>query len=139
MNSNIELFFILLIVFQIKHFLSDFPLQFNYMLNKRSAGRDFIVPLALHSLVHASMTLAIVCFFSFSLWWLAILDFIVHFTIDRIKSGPKYMGRYSNINGKSYWVVFGLDQMAHHFTNYAIIIIILLHQYPDSVFNIFNR
>jgi hypothetical protein len=64
--------------------------------------------------------LAITLYLKPSLWWLAILDFIVHFTMDRLKAGPRYLGRFSDIRSKAYWVSFGLDQMIHHLTHIYI-------------------
>lgn len=113
--------FIILAIFQVKHFVADFPLQTPYMLNKYRPGWDFLVPLTVHCLVHAVMTLGIVLYYSASLWWLAAFDFVVHFAMDRLKSGPKYLGRYNDIRKASYWVALGADQAVHHLTSIYII------------------
>jgi hypothetical protein len=81
---------------------------------------DFVLPLAIHCGIHSLSTLAITLYLKPSLWWLAILDFIVHFTMDRLKAGPRYLGRFSDIRSKAYWVSFGLDQMVHHLTHIYI-------------------
>jgi hypothetical protein len=92
--------FALLILFQLKHFIADYPLQGNYMLGKFKPGWDFLGPLSAHCLVHAVMTFAI------TVWYtpvavalgLAGLDFVIHFLMDRIKAGPKYLGRFKALN-----------------------------------------
>lgn len=56
----LETIFLLLIIFQVKHFLCDYPLQNSYMLRKFLPGRDFIMPLAAHAGVHAVCTFLIV-------------------------------------------------------------------------------
>lgn len=124
-TASLNTIFILLIVFQVKHFLADFPLQFPYMLRKFSPNWDFVFPLSLHCAVHASFTLLICLYYAPALWWLAVVDFIAHFVIDRIKSGPRYLGRFADIKTMSYWTVFGLDQMAHHLTHIYFVWVIL--------------
>lgn len=119
--------FVLLVLFQIKHFIGDFPLQREYMLKKYLPGWEFFVPLATHCLVHAILTLAIVLPINLSLWWLGVVDFVIHFVMDRIKSGPKYLGRFTDRDRPGFWNSFGLDQMVHHLTGFYIIWVVI-HQ-----------
>jgi hypothetical protein len=126
-NEQLSYIFTLLLIFQIKHFAADFPLQLHYMLKKVSAEWDFFLPLALHCLVHALLSLCILIYFKPSLWYLAVMDFVVHFTMDRIKAGPRYLGRFSDISRSSFWIALGFDQMVHHFTHYYIIYRIVTH------------
>ena len=119
--------FLLLIVFQIKHFLADFPLQFPYMLRKFRPGWDFVMPLTLHCLVHGLLTLAIVLCVDYHLWWLGVFDFCIHFIMDRIKSGPRYLGRFKDSTSTWYWISFGFDQMVHHLTHMLIVWILLMN------------
>lgn len=120
-------FIILLVVaFQIKHFVADFPLQNRYMLQKTRSDWSFIPPLALHSAIHAMLTLTIVSFIDVDLFWLALVDFFVHFTMDRIKAGPKYLGRFRDTASVGFWMSFGIDQMVHHFTHYWIVWILFI-------------
>ena len=81
---------------------------------------------------------------------LAILDFIIHFIMDRIKASPKMLGRYQALSknemknilsylptlgkdgvkekfGKElnsnvlFWWSLGLDQLVHHLTDILIV------------------
>tara|TARA_B100001248_G_C27394154_1_gene464310 strand:- start:252 stop:659 length:408 start_codon:yes stop_codon:yes gene_type:complete len=116
--TQLELCFLLFIAFQIKHFLADFPLQVSYMIfHKTSAKWDFFVPLMLHSLVHSSFTLIITLLVAPQVWWLFIVDTVVHFTMDRLKSNPHYLGRYNDITKGPFWWCLGFDQMVHHLTD----------------------
>ena len=116
--------FLLLIVFQLKHFICDFPLQGTYMLGKLRAT-NWVLPLAAHAAVHATATILIAIWFSLHLAIiLAITDFILHFTIDRLKASPNYGGRFKP-DQPYFWWALGADQMAHHFTHYAFIFILL--------------
>jgi hypothetical protein len=121
--------FLLLVVFQVKHFIADFPLQFPYMLRKLSAGWEFVWPLTLHCTVHAVLTLFICLVVEPHYWWLAILDFVVHFIMDRIKSGPRYLGRFRDVTSSKFWMAFGFDQMVHHLTHFYIIWVLLTHTF----------
>ena len=106
--------FILLVVYQLKHFLADYPLQGQYMLGKFKPGWDFLGPLAAHCGVHALMTFVIaLSFLLTSSKWdagycivlataLADFDFIAHFAMDRIKAGPKWLGRFKALSGPEY-------------------------------------
>ena len=152
--------FFLLILFQGKHFIADFPLQTDYMLRKFSPDwRVWIPALSAHAGVHAFFTFYIVVFVMHGYPYfgvplalaLAALDFVVHFTMDRIKASPNLLGRYKSLSARDYmyykrimeqagnhpnvhiqvnkvfrsnrnfWWALGFDQMVHHLTHYAVI------------------
>ncbi len=115
--------FLLLILFQIKHFVCDYPLQGRYMLGKfKQEGWE--LPLAAHAGIHLLGTFLISVFFGF---WIAIavalLDFTVHFIVDKVKVEAS---RSTNHSEAKFWWYLGLDQMAHHVTHYAIIALLVL-------------
>jgi hypothetical protein len=133
--------FLLLIVFQVKHFFADFPLQNEYMLGKfREHG--WIAPLSAHCTVHAVLTYYISVLALYTVpggliiaAQLSIFDFGIHFLMDRIKASPTLLGRYKALstgefraatldqkNGNVlFWWSLGFDQMVHHLTHYFII------------------
>jgi len=117
----------LLVVFQIKHLLADYFLQRKFMLGKFDSGWSFFLPLMAHAGVHAVMTLGIVLYFDPAYWWLALVDGTIHFLMDRIKAGPRWLGRFSDKNKPVYWRCLGLDQMIHHLTHYGIIVVLWMH------------
>ena len=127
MTINVELFLYLLIFFQVKHFVADFVLQNVWMLQKSRPGWDFVPPLAIHCGVHMGLTLAAALYVNPAYWWLCLIDFLVHFTMDRIKAGPRYLGRFHDVRGKGFWVSFGLDQMVHHLTHLGIAWFLVTH------------
>ena len=116
--------FLLLIAFQLKHFICDYPLQNTYMLGKMGAT-NWVKPLAAHAAVHAIGTMLIVLWISPILAIaLAFIDFIIHFTVDRIKASPFMLGRFKP-DQPYFWWSLGADQMAHHLTHYLFIYIII--------------
>ena len=118
---------ILLVLYQLKHFLADYPLQTAYMLGKfKEVG--WKLPLSAHCLVHSLMTFAICLIFTdvtFTLMMVA-LDFSMHFLMDRLKASPNHLGRFK-IEQKEFWWALGLDQMVHHLTHYFIIYLVVTH------------
>jgi hypothetical protein len=109
---------VVLVLFCLKHFFADFPLQTFYMLGKGKAGLAWILPLSAHCAVHASLSLSIILFVSPSMFWLVVCEFLAHFAIDKAKVSyklpqgpwaPSDKGRYLT----QYYTAFGLDQMAH--------------------------
>lgn len=118
MSSTVLILFIL---FQVKHFLCDFPLQTSYMLGKGKGGLAWILPLATHCAVHSIFTLGIILFFKSEFYWIAGLEFLCHFVIDRMKVSYKlpvgvWDSKDKGKNLQKYYVAFGMDQLAHAMT-----------------------
>ena len=94
--------FALLVFFQVKHLVADYFLQTQWMLQKFKPDWGFFLPLLAHAGVHALFTLGVCLFVAPHLWWLALVDLVAHFIIDRIKAGPKYLGRFKALSGAEY-------------------------------------
>jgi len=117
----------LLLTFQLKHYMADYPLQNRYMLGKFDEYPNFIPPLLAHSGVNAVLTLTIVMFYTTHIklaLLCAFMDLVIHFTVDRVKASKKMLGRY-HPEQPQFWWTLGLDQMCHHLTHYMIIIMML--------------
>ena len=133
MEPNFEqaiLIFQLLVVFQIKHFLADFPLQTEYMLGKFKE-KDWEMPLFSHAAVHGLMTFGIVAYALNDIriaLFMGIFDLVTHFIVDRVKASPHFFGKY-NPTEKMFWLALGADQFAHHITHYIIIFTIVYHTF----------
>ncbi len=82
------LLFQLLIIYQLKYFLADFPLQGRYMLGKFKGDPESILPLAAHASVHWLFTLVICLAIKPAMWPLAFLDFGVHFCVTALRHRP---------------------------------------------------
>jgi len=123
----------LLFLFQTKHLIADFLLQTEWMQGK--FGRfGWVLPLAAHCAVHAALTLAICLWVRPEFWWLALVDFAVHFVMDRTKASPNLLGRFKVLSNREfptatpaekrsnrfYWWSVGFDQYVHQLTNLAL-------------------
>lgn len=95
--SNLLLY--LLIWVKFKHLIADYFLQGKYMLGKFKT-KGWILPLAAHAGVQALFTLGMTLFFTspVNALGLAVLDFIVHFLMDRAKASPDLLGRFSALS-----------------------------------------
>jgi hypothetical protein len=117
----------LYLCFRLKQFSGDYLLQTDWMaLTKGKPGKEGYKALFSHTISHCVGTLIIMLIFAPALWWLSIVDFLIHSFIDRTK------GLLTNKMGWDYkdrwfWWSFGMDQEAHNLTHLAYIIIVFTH------------
>lgn len=91
---------LLLIVYQLKHFVADYPLQGSYMLGKFKPYPHFILPLLSHGLVHGVFTFLIALYFKS---WetaalLGALDMGIHSVVDWAKANPSIGGKFAALS-----------------------------------------
>ena len=123
MNATTVL--LLLMVFAVKHFICDFPLQaFPYMYrNKGTYGHPGGI---FHAGIHGAATLLVLLVFSpYLALQLAVLDFFVHYHIDwaKMRLGAKF--NLKPDNSEWFWILLGFDQLLHYLT-YGFIVYKLL-------------
>jgi hypothetical protein len=115
----------LYIAFRIKQYLCDFIFQTDWMaLTKGSPGKEGYKALFSHTVFHGAATTVIALFFAPALWWLGLLDFVIHSLVDRTKGVLTHKKGWS-YNDRWFWWSFGLDQEAHNYTHLVYIIIIV--------------
>ena len=115
----------LYIAFRIKHFTCDFILQTDWMaLTKGKPGKEGYKALFTHTFIHAIGTLLVTLVLAPAFWWLAILDFVIHSLVDRLK-GIATLDRNLTVKDTMFWWLFGLDQEAHNFTHLGFVVIIV--------------
>jgi hypothetical protein len=108
---------LLLLLFQLKHYLADFVFQTYQQTVRKGIYRD---PIGIsHTLEHVIGTLIVLFTASFfmpiSCMLIAIcgvLDLILHYHIDYVK--VKY--GIKDLTKPLFWNQFGIDQLAHQFT-----------------------
>ena len=108
--------------------MCDFILQTDWMaLSKGQPGKEGYKALFSHTTIHAIGTLLIILVFMPSLWWLALIDFVVHSIVDRFK-GVITLNKHWNTKDTAFWWAFGADQELHNFTHLAYIVAIVIYQ-----------
>lgn len=112
--------FILLVVFQLKHFIVDYPMQTEYHLGKFRDDWKFFWPLFNHCLNHALATWAICMWMGHKNYLvytlLGLFNGTIHFFMDRIKAGKKYMGRWKPLT-KDEWIQTKKDSQYFNLEN----------------------
>jgi hypothetical protein len=102
-----------------KHYVADFLFQTNWMARGKECSRHWLMPLLVHVLWHAGLTLGIALVVAPRLWWFALVDFVIHFTIDRAKGLVCHWGAWTP-DDKKFWWLLGLDQYFHQLTNIGL-------------------
>ena len=117
---------VLYIVFRLKHFMCDFMLQTDWMaLTKGKPGKEGYQALFSHTLIHALGTLIIMLVFAPNLWWLSLVDFVIHSIVDRLK-GIATLKNGWQTKDTMFWWAFGADQELHNFTHIAYVALIFM-------------
>ncbi len=111
----------MLLVLTLKHFIADFLLQTNWIARGKERREGWLAPLAVHVLIHAAFTLAIALAIAPRLWWLALVDFVIHSCVDRGKSLTLQWGRWDTTRAL-FWHLLGFDQFLHQVTNIGLAI-----------------
>lgn len=115
---------LMLVSFAIKHWLCDFILQNNWMAVGKGQKKDWFMPLLAHAITNAMGTMWLLIAFNFErYWYLAIIEIVVHFIVDRIKA---VQNRSLDLCRPKYWILLGADQMIHRIWDYIVISIILM-------------
>lgn len=128
LNASPPLSFVLSLVlaFGLKHLLADYFLQTRWMVCGKGANSGWAAPLVAHAAVHAAGTLVITMIAAPALWWLAIVDWLIHGTIDRVRAMPCVGGKL-HPGQPAFWWALGVDQEAHALTHLAFIALIAAH------------
>lgn len=118
----------LLLMFMIKHFICDFPLQAcPYMYkNKGTYGHFGGI---FHALVHSYGTFMVLTYPGLNIpnniiTGLCMLDLVLHYHIDwaKMKIGIKF--NLKPDNSEWFWILLGFDQLLHFLSYYWFIRII---------------
>jgi hypothetical protein len=104
----------------LKHFVADFLLQTNWIARGKERREGWFAPLAVHVLCHAILTLLLTLAIAPRLWWLALIDLVVHAAIDRLKSLISMESGWKTDQAQFWWVI-GFDQYLHQATNIALV------------------
>ncbi len=112
-------------IFAVKHVTADFLLQTNGMAQGKERRAGWLMPLLSHVACHGALTLLIALVVEPRLWWLAIVDLVLHLCIDRSKT---LIGQSCGWRPEQacYWWLLGLDQCGHQLTNIGLATALLL-------------
>ena len=74
-----------MLLLTVKHVIADFVLQNSWMAIGKDQKTGWALPLLAHCLVHLAVAMTLILILAPKFWFVAIIDFIIHITIDRAK------------------------------------------------------
>ena len=105
-----------LIVLLVCHYLADFCLTLPVMIRAKADGRQ-LWPIMMHSMVHAVLMGICALLFGVNIptvLYLMTFEAATHFVIDLSKARLSvHYPRLADATHKSYWMLYGLDQLLH--------------------------
>lgn len=119
---------VMLVFMLICHYLADFVLTTDKMIEAKSDGRQ-LGPIMMHASVHAVL-MSCVVLLMLNGWECALAVFaieaVTHFLIDTAKGRlTAHYPLLSDMHGKPYWMLFGFDQLLH-----LMVIVVICSVYP---------
>jgi hypothetical protein len=117
--------------FILKHFIADFPLQSQRMVDEKGTyGKEGGI---IHAGIHGWFTMLIITLFYVTTGWditaasiigalCGLLDMIIHYHVDWAKMR---LGRGLTPQDRCFWTLLGVDQMLHYLTYVLIIGLVL--------------
>jgi hypothetical protein len=110
-----------MLVLTVKHVIADFVLQNSWMAIGKDQKTGWALPLLAHCLVHLAVAMALILLIAPRFWFVAIIDFLIHITVDRAK------GLFASSFGVTheaahpwFWTLIGVDQALHHLTGFGL-------------------
>lgn len=119
------LFLILLVSFQIKHFVADYLLQPAWILRGKADPAHFGG--YVHVAIHGIGSVAIMLLYGLPVVPLVLLtlgECVVHYLIDLTKARWSAR-RQPDVASRAFWAAHGADQLMHQLT-YAVMIFLIL-------------
>ena len=74
-----------MLVLTVKHVIADFVLQTSWMAIGKDQKTGWALPLLAHCLVHLAVAMALILIIAPRFWFVALIDFAIHITVDRAK------------------------------------------------------
>lgn len=107
----------------VKHVIADFVLQNSWMALGKDQKTGWALPLLAHCLVHLAVAMALILAVAPRFWFLALIDFAIHITVDRAK-GLCASTFDIHLEHPWFWTLIGVDQSLHHLTDFGLAIFI---------------
>jgi len=108
-----------------KHIIADFVLQTSWMAIGKDQKKGWALPLLAHCLVHLAVAMTLILIVAPRFWFVAVIDFVIHITVDRAKGiCASTFGVTQENQHPWFWTLIGVDQALHHLTGFGLSIFI---------------
>jgi Protein of unknown function (DUF3307) len=111
-----------MLVLTVKHVIADFVLQTSWMAIGKDQKTGWALPLLAHCLVHLAVAMVLILIIAPRFWFVALIDFAIHITVDRAKGLCARFG--VTLEHPWFWTLIGVDQALHHLTGFFLSIFI---------------
>jgi hypothetical protein len=108
-----------MLVLTVKHVVADFFLQNSWMALGKDQKTGWALPLLVHCLIHGVLTTALLLIIAPRFWFIGLVDFAIHITIDRAK-GLSVSTFNVTPEHQWFWWLIGIDQALHHLTGFFL-------------------
>ena len=108
-----------MLVLTLKHIIADFVLQNSWMAIGKDQKSGWVLPLLAHCLVHFAVATALILMIAPRFWFVALIDFAIHITVDRAK-GLCASTFEVTVEHPWFWTLIGVDQALHHLTGFGL-------------------
>ena len=108
-----------MLVLTLKHIIADFVLQNSWMAIGKDQKSGWALPLLAHCLVHFAVATALILMIAPRFWFVALIDFAIHITVDRAK-GLCASTFEVTVEHPWFWTLIGVDQALHHLTGFGL-------------------
>lgn len=102
-----------------KHIIADFVLQNGWMAYGKDQKKGWALPLLVHCLIHLAVATVLILIVAPRFWFVAVIDFVIHITIDRAK-GICSSHFHMTPEHPWFWTLIGIDQALHHLTGVGL-------------------
>jgi len=102
-----------------KHIIADFVLQNAWMAYGKDQKTGWALPLLVHCLIHLAVAMVLILIVAPKFWFVAVVDFLIHITIDRAK-GICSSTFAMTTKHPWFWTLIGVDQALHHLTGFGL-------------------
>ena len=105
----------------VKHVIADFVLQSSWMAIGKDQKTGWALPLLAHCLVHLAVSMTLILIVAPRFWFVAVIDFLIHITVDRLKGICAASFGVTQENAHPwFWTLIGVDQALHHLTGFGL-------------------
>ena len=108
-----------MLLLTVKHIIGDFLLQNSWMAHGKDQKTGWALPLLVHCLVHLLVAELLILTVAPKFWFVALIDFAIHITIDRAKGWCSSTFRMTPEH-QWFWTLIGVDQALHHLTGFGL-------------------
>jgi hypothetical protein len=110
-----------MLLLTVKHVIADFVLQNSWMAIGKDQKTGWALPLLAHCLVHLAVASALILVIAPRFWFVALIDFAIHITVDRAKGlCASTFGVTLESGHPWFWTLIGVDQALHHLTGFGL-------------------